>query len=378
MSATRYIGLMSGTSMDAIDTALVHMDGNELDIIDYREYPVPEDTKQALRAINKGSPVHEVVQIDRIMAGLFADAVLQIIKQNDLSSEDIRAIGSHGQTVLHAPGGQTPGTLQIGDPNLIAYRTGITTIADFRRMDIAAGGQGAPLAPIFHQWYFCKQQINRIVLNLGGIANITIISSDDKDEVIGFDTGPGNGLMDAWSRRHLHQDFDKNGQWASSGACHQGLLSLLLDEKYFKLPPPKSTGKDYFNEQWLNNKLSRLDDKISNEDVQATLLELSAVTISKAIQSCAPNCRELLICGGGVHNTALIRCLNKLNPDTRIANIEKYGLDPDSVEAVTLAWLAKRRLENRAGNLCSVTGARQPVLLGGIYDGRRPATTGLA
>ena len=360
--------------MDAIDAALVRIDGHELELIQYQQTPISKKLQQAIRSINTESTLSEISEIDVIMGNLFAEASLQIIEAGDLVPEDVHAIGSHGQTILHLPDAKHPRTLQIGDANIIAYQTGITTVADFRRMDIAAGGEGAPLAPAFHQWLFQNEKSERVILNIGGMANITLLPANDKTAITGFDTGPGNALMDEWVQQHLDQDFDRDGEWAKSGRCDQELLSVLLDEAYFKAAPPKSTGKDFFNLPWLENKLSQLNTSIDANDVQATLLELSVMTINDAIKTHAPDCDEILVCGGGVHNKAMMQRLNDLQTKAEISSTEKVGLNPDAVEAVAFAWLAKRRMENQFGNLTSVTGADDQVILGAIYNAS-PATS---
>jgi len=303
---------MSGTSMDAIDAALVRIDENELELILYQQIPISKNLQQTIKSINTKSTLDEISELDVIMGNLFAEATLQVIEAGELSPEDIHAIGSHGQTILHLPDEKLPRTLQIGDANIIAYQTGITTVADFRRMDIAAGGEGAPLAPAFHQWLFQSKKSERVILNLGGMANITLLPANDKTVITGFDTGPGNTLMDEWIQQHLDQDFDKDGSWAKSGQCNQKLLSTLLDEAYFNTAPPKSTGKDFFNLQWLEKKLSQFNVPIDPIDVQATLLELSVITISDAITNYAPDCNEILVCGGGVHNKFVMQRLRNL------------------------------------------------------------------
>ena len=354
--------------MDAIDVALVRIIEHELELIKYHQTPISKKLQQAIRSINAESTLNEVSELDVIMGNLFAEASLQIIESGDLSPADIHAIGSHGQTVLHLPNAKHPRTLQIGDANIIAYQTGITTVADFRRMDVAAGGEGAPLAPAFHQWLFQNKKSERVILNIGGMANITLLPANNKTAVTGFDTGPGNTLMDEWIQQHLDQDFDEDGNWAKSGQCNQELLSVLLDEAYFKIIPPKSSGKDYFNLQWLENKLSQSKIAIGPDDVQATLLELSVITIRDAIKNYAPECDEILVCGGGVHNKFMMQRLRNLQTKAEISSTEKVGLNPDAVEAVAFAWLAKRRMENQFGNLTSVTGANDQVMLGAIYQ----------
>jgi anhydro-N-acetylmuramic acid kinase len=285
-----------------------------------------------------------------------------------MAADSVHAIGSHGQTVLHLPNDSHPRTLQIGDPARIAVMTGITTVADFRRNDIAAGGQGAPLACAFHAWQFRDTGIDRIVLNLGGMANITLLPTDANREITGFDTGPGNALMDSWIQRHQGQQYDHEGEWATSGRAHPALLKAMLAEPYFSLAPPKSTGKDEFHLDWLAHRIAETGSDIASADVQASLLELTARTVTTAITTHAADTRQILVCGGGVHNRALLNRLIELLPGRSIDPTDDYGVAADAVEAVTFAWLAQRRMEQLPANLPSVTGARFPVLLGAIYQ----------
>lgn len=363
-----YIGLMSGTSMDAIDTVLVKFENNTIDIIAYEQYPIDDDIRQAVRKLSAASSIDEISAYDFILGHLFADAVLKIISCVDIPAEKISAVGSHGQTILHLPDAEQPRTLQIGDANIIASKTGITTIADFRRMDMAAGGQGAPLAPAFHAHYFRPEKDERVILNIGGIANITLLTTAPDTGVIGFDTGPGNGLLDDWNRQIHGTGFDRDGSWAAGGNPDQELLSHFLNDPFFSLPPPKSTGRDYFNLGWLQHKLTQLGKTVSDTDIQTSLLHLSAQSIANAIREHASNCKEIFVCGGGIHNVHLMKCLKSLLPKTKIESTEIVGINPDAVEALTFAWLAKQRLEGKPGNLPSVTGARKNVLLGAIFS----------
>lgn len=362
-----YIGLMSGTSMDAIDAALVDFSNGQLSLVDYQQFPIDEGTRQAVRAINSSSSLLEITRLDVIMADCFTNAVKQLLSSNGLSPSAITAIGSHGQTILHLPNAPYPRTLQIGDPARIAIHTGITTIADFRRGDIAAGGQGAPLAPAFHVDQFSPVKNDLVVLNLGGMANVTVIPDNPEQSALGFDTGPGNALMDGWCQKHLHEDFDGDGSWASAGSCNMELLGVLLDTDYFDRFPPKSTGKDEFNLHWLGQKLAQIESQPAAQDIQATLLELTATTITAGIKQHAPGCAEILLCGGGIHNVALIKRLHELMPAMQIESTASRGIDPDAMEAIAFAWLAKQRLELLPGNLPAVTGASRPVLLGAVY-----------
>ena len=365
-----YIGLMSGTSADAIDAALVRMVEDEVVIIDYRQYPLDMDLKTALRGIDSSSSIETTSRLDGLLGQRFGQAVSTLLEANDIAPEQVRAIGSHGQTILHLPEADPPRTLQIGDPNRIAGLTGITTVADFRRADLTAGGQGAPLAPAFHAWKFRADGHNRIVLNIGGIANITILSAAPDAEVRGFDTGPGNGLMDAWTQKHQHHDYDDQGRWAAEGTVHAPLLKLLLSDPYFSASPPKSTGKDDFNLDWLAGYMEKTNINCAPVDVQATLLELTAVSITEAISAHAPATRAVLTCGGGVHNSALMQRLQSLLSGITLTTTGAHGVHPDAVEAVTFAWLAHQRLENIPANLPSVTGADKPVVLGAVYEPR--------
>ncbi len=355
---------MSGTSMDAVDCALVSFENDETKLIDYAQYPLDDDLKKSVRSINARTPPEEIEQLDAHLGHLFANATNALIKKTNVNPKEITAVGCHGQTVLHEPNAPKPFSLQIGNANIIVKETGILTIADFRNMDIAAGGQGAPLAPAFHQFQFRHAHKNRVILNIGGMANITILPADTNLPVTGFDTGPGNALMDDWARQHLNVDMDKNGEWASRGHVDQTLLNEMLNDDYFKKSPPKSTGIEYFNLDWLGS----FDFSLKPEDIQATLLALSVKTISQAIIQYAANTDEVLVCGGGIHNTATMHALSEHLIDCNVVSTSEYGLDPDCIEAVTFAWLAKRRIENKPGNLPSVTGATKTVLLGTIHE----------
>ena len=358
-----YIGLMSGTSMDAIDCALVSFEDDRTDLVYYSQYPLDNETRQRVRSVNAKVDVDDVNQLDMHLGHLFAEATNTMLEKAGFKPEKITAIGSHGQTVLHEPNAPRPFSLQIANPNIIANETGILTVADFRTMDIAAGGQGAPLAPAFHEFQFRTQDKNRVVLNIGGIANITVLPRDRNMDVMGFDTGPGNALMDDWARKHLNTEMDKDGEWATSGHLNDGLLDSMLKDNYFAITPPKSTGIEYFNLEWLD----KFDTNLKPEDIQATLLALTVHTIAGAIKKYARDTDEVLVCGGGAHNSATMSALQKQLPGCNVVLTSEYGLDPDCIEAVTFAWLAKRRLENKPGNLPSVTGASKAVLLGTTY-----------
>ncbi len=362
-----YIGLMSGTSADAIDAALVKLHGEQLQIIDYRQYPLDAAMQRDLRDVNLSTSIATISQLDGLLGEHFSRTVPDLLRANDIAAAQVRAIGSHGQTILHLPEAAPPRSWQLGDPNIIANRTGITTVADFRRADLAAGGQGAPLAPAFHAWRLRSPRRHRVVLNIGGIANITILPAAPELPVRGFDTGPGNTLMDAWIQQCRGCDYDEQGHWAASGSARQDLLQLLLADPYFAAPPPKSTGKDDFNLHWLAGYRDKTNGDVRDEDLQATLLELTAVSIRDAIATHASATQEVLVCGGGIHNTRLRQRLQALLPGMVLTSTADHGIDPDAVEAVTFAWLAHQRLENIPANLPAVTGAQKPVVLGAIY-----------
>lgn len=358
-----YIGLMSGTSMDAIDAALVEFD-DKATLKFYREYPIENSLRHQVRLINEKSDLGHIADLDHELGHLFAIAVNNLLEEAGIKSEEVLAIGNHGQTILHKPDATHKTSLQISDPNVICAETGITTVADFRRMDMAHGGQGAPLASAFHQYQFQQKNKSIVILNIGGIANITLLSNN---EVLGFDTGPGNGLLDDWIQQNKNKEYDKDGEWAKTGKTNEDLLTLLLSDNYFSLSAPKSSGREYFNMNWLNTTINKVDENITAEDIQATLVQLSAITISDAIRDSAKKIDEVLVCGGGANNLLLMATLNTLLIDTSLATTEKYGLSPDCIEAVTFAWLAKQRIENKTANLPSVTGATKAVLLGGVY-----------
>ena len=361
-----YIGLMSGTSVDGIDAALVSFGDPGVDVIATHSKPFAETLRFALRraAMTPAEqPIDNIGALDRQVGESFRDAALELLDKSGVSASAIAAIGSHGQTIRHQPGGPRPYSLQIGNPATIASGTGITTVADFRSADIAAGGQGAPLVPPFHAWLFRHPSRSRVILNIGGIANITILPGDDT-MVTGFDTGPGNTLLDSWISKHRGEAFDRDGAWAASGRCIEDLLRQLLDFDYFALEPPKSTGLEDFNLDWLAR---YAPDRYAAVDVQATLAELTARSIASSIGAHAPDTREVFVCGGGAHNGHLMRLLGRHLPDLAIDTTRAVGLDPDWVEAIAFAWLAMRTTHQQTGNLPSVTGASRKVVLGTIH-----------
>ena len=367
-----YIGLMSGTSLDGIDVGLVEFDGDQIQLLAFEYQPFSRSMIKDIQNLSQPeSPVllNQYGSVDTQLGSLFAQVSNNLLEKANISSSDIAAIGSHGQTIYHAPGIPTAFSLQIGDPNIIAEETGITTVADFRRRDIAAGGQGAPLVPAFHQAIFSHifdlTKENITIVNIGGIANITHLSAS---KTIGFDTGPGNTLMDFWIQKNLNKAYDKNGSWAKTGKVNPKLVETLKQDPYFKLSPPKSTGKEYFSTSWFNEIISHTPDCNAN-DIQASLCQLTAETITEAIQQHAPLTDHTLICGGGMHNDYLIALIrNNLNHP--VSSTAEFGINPDHVEAMAFAWLARQTINNLSGNLMDVTGAKTPVILGGIYPGK--------
>lgn len=364
-----YIGLMSGTSMDSIDTVLADCSTPAPRLLEHLSHPWPEALKHRLQLLagNPHSSITEYALLDIETGRCFAAAVNALIKKAGVPANSIEAIGSHGQTVLHQPEKPVAFSLQIGDPNTIAEQTGITTIADFRRRDIAAGGQGAPLAPAFHHQVFSDASENRVVLNIGGMSNITLLPAAGGGEITGFDTGPGNVLLDAWIRKHSTASYDAAGEWARTGAVHSGLLQQLREAAFFTLEPPKSTGREAFNLPWLEDTL-RAFSAIAPQDVQATLVALTVTTIADAILSHAENPQRILVCGGGVHNSFMMEQLRHSLPKASIESTEQYGVLPDWVEAMAFAWFARQALGKCPSNLPAVTGAEKAVILGGIYQ----------
>lgn len=361
---------MSGSSLDAIDAVLVEFEADTPSILGHLAYPIEPGLKQMLDELTRSGPdeLMRTCHADARLGYELSAAVTTLLEQTHIPPESIHAIGSHGHTLRHYPDSNPPTTLQIGDPNIIAEQTGITTVADFRRRDMAASGQGAPLVPAFHQAVFQHPEKNRVILNIGGTANLTLLPANTEATVSGFDTGPGNALLDAWIFRHQKLPYDDAGRWASSGELQNELLTAMLGEPYFFRSPPKSTGRDYFNLAWVENCWPALA-SLPTADVQATLLELTAVTIVDALHKKQLTNWEVLVCGGGVHNTALMQRLASLLPETHVKPTTELGIDPDWVEAMAFAWLARATLNNRPGNLPGVTGAKHPVVLGGIYPG---------
>nr|VFJ42841.1 MAG: anhydro-N-acetylmuramic acid kinase [Candidatus Kentron sp. DK] len=387
-----FIGVLSGTSMDGVDVGLVEFGASRPVLVASRMHPMPRKIRERLMAVctqTGRDTVDELAELDALLGHLFADAVLALQEQTGLRAAAIRAIGSHGQTVRHRPHGanmppdgglasggdpagsdqaRVPFTLQIADPNIIAERTGITTVADFRRRDMAAGGQGAPLTPGFHQAMFQSARADRAVVNIGGIINVTILPAGG-GRIIGFDTGPGNALLDTWAETHLGTPMDTDGHWARQGRTHAPLLARFRADPYFSLPPPKTSGREYFNRDWLDSCIADVHPAPSPVDVQRTLCDLDVTTLRDAILQWAPGCREVFLCGGGARNPLLREGINAQLPGCRADTTACHGIDPDWVEAMAFAWLARQRLTGLPGNVPSVTGARHPAALGAVYPG---------
>ncbi len=360
-----YLGLISGTSADGIDAALVRFDDGHARLAFGRTYPWDPALRARLVELGQHSAtlgLDEVGELDVRIARGFADAALQALADSGTDARQVAAIGSHGQTLRHRPQGPHPFTLQLGDPSTIAEHTGIAVVADFRRRDVAAGGHGAPLLPGLHAALLHADDEDRAVLNLGGIANLTLLPA--RGEVRGFDTGPANGLMDAWCRRHTGADYDAGGAFAASGRIDDALLARLLGEPWFATPPPKSTGRDQFHLCWLD---SRLLGGESPADVQATLLALTARTVAAALAATQAGTRRVIACGGGVHNPVLMAALAAAMPDAVVESTADHGIDPDFVEAMGFAWLARQTRLGLPGNVPGVTGADGARVLGGIY-----------
>ncbi|MDQ7758116.1 anhydro-N-acetylmuramic acid kinase [Xanthomonas sontii] len=362
-----FLGLMSGTSADGIDAALVRFDhdGNpQLQL--GRTYAWAPQQRAALIALGEGGDIASLDalgQLDAEVAIAFAEAALRLLDDAGVAPAAVRAIGSHGQTVRHRPLADPAFTWQLGDGNRIAELTGIATVCDFRRRDVAAGGHGAPLMPAFHAAMLGTAHEDRAVLNLGGIGNLTLLPAHGA--VRGFDTGPANALLDAWCQRHRGQPYDAGGAFAASGAVDADLLQRLLADPWFALPPPKSTGREQFHLRWLE---ACLDTPAPTPAaVQATLLELTAATIADALLAQQPATRQLLVCGGGVHNPLLLARLQARLPGVQVHSTQAQGLDPDYIEAMGFAWLARQTLAGLPGNLPSVSGARGPRILGAIH-----------
>ena len=360
----RYVGLMSGTSLDGVDAVLAEIDpAGPIRLLRTHYLPYADSLRAQLLALHTPQPdeIHVAALAANELARLYADAIGGLL--NGIAPQSVHAIGCHGQTLRHRPADGY--TLQIGNASLLAELTGITVVADFRSRDVAAGGQGAPLVPAFHAQALGNPSVHRVIANIGGIANITDLPVNS--EVRGWDTGPGNMLLDAWIKRHRGTHYDHDGAWATSGSVDAGLLDLLAKHPYLKQPPPKSAGREQFNLNWLDATLASLGHAIDPADVQATLLEFTATSLCDEVERECSTAKELYVCGGGAHNGTLMQRIHSRLPGGRVATTSALGIDPDWVEALAFAWLARQTLHHVPGNLPSVTGARGPRILGAIY-----------
>ncbi len=362
-----YIGTISGTSVDGLDIALLNL-ADGIRLVYTRTIEFPDALRATLLALGQpgNDNLDQIGEQDAALGAFTGEAILEFLQHAGLEPAQITAIGSHGQTIRHRPDASHPFTWQIGDPNRIAEITGITTVADFRRRDMAAGGQGAPLVPAFHEALFRTPEESRVLLNVGGISNITWLPADQSLPVRGFDTGPGNGLLDAWFARHNGGAFDADGAWAGSGVVAAPLLDTLLADPYLARVPPKSTGREVFNLSWLEAQADLTH--LPPQDVQRTLLEFTAVSVARAIERWAQPAERLVVCGGGRLNGLL---MERLTAATGLAALvsEQLAFDGDGMEAAAFAWLAAQRLSDLPGNAPAVTGASGSRVLGAVYPG---------
>ena len=384
MPKEKYIGIMSGTSFDGVDVVLCEIDSENCTLIHSLEYPMPREFKNDILSMIAGkTTLEEVGQIDHRLGVLFTQAVGALLIRENIDASSIAAIGSHGQTLWHEPNGEYPFSMQLGDPNILSAKTGIPVVADFRRKDVALGGQGAPFAPAFHEFIFSNINASVSIVNIGGMANITVLG----EKLIGYDTGCGNVLLDMWVQKHQNVTYDKDGAWAKSGNVDYTLLDAMMADDYFSQPYPKSTGREKFNMAWLEDMLRRgepvcspnIDDEkniismietkgkhmglpLRVEDVQRTLVELTALSISNEVLK--SGCDVALLCGGGAKNSFLVERIKALMPNVEVA----IAQNADEIEAMTFAWLAYKRVHKEVVNLKNVTGASDNTILGGIYE----------
>ncbi len=358
---TLFIGVMSGTSLDGADALLVGFDPQPA-VLAFASIPYPESLRVRLLGLHENAPgeLEQAALAANECTRIYAAAISELLDRTGIRAADVAAIGSHGQTVRHRP--DLGFTLQLQNPALLTELTGITVVADFRSRDVAAGGQGAPLAPAFHDAMFRDPAADRVVVNIGGISNATMLLRGQS--AFGFDCGPGNMLMDAWTKRHTGKPFDSQGEWAGTGKVVPSLLATLAAEPYFKLGPPKSSGRDLFNAGWVDR---AVDPSLRPQDVQATLLELTAQTIAADIERYAPESGAVYACGGGALNVRLMARLGQLLPKAEVRRTDALGVPAMQVEALAFAWLAKQAVERRPTDLRAVTGAKHPTLLGAVY-----------
>ena len=365
-----FIGLMSGTSLDGVDGVLVDFSLPKLKVLSHVHHPMPNDLKTQFLSLNRSGPdeLHQAAVASQALVRIEEQIVIDLLKSANVNRSQVRAIGSHGQTVRHQPPihNALGYSLQLNQPAFLAELTGIDVVADFRSRDIAAGGQGAPLVPAFHAHVFSQPQQTISTLNIGGFANICVIGPQASSDVIGFDCGPGNVLIDTWCQQKLKKDFDASGDWARSGKLIPALMDQLLNEPYFSQALPKSTGRDLFNQLWLANHLRSWSNSKA-EDIQATLTELTAVTISIDLIKYGKDSKRLLLCGGGALNVYLIERIQVHLPFLKLSSTTEVGIHPLQVESIAFAWLASRHVNRQVGNLPRVTGARGPRILGALY-----------
>jgi anhydro-N-acetylmuramic acid kinase len=366
-----YLGLMSGTSIDGVDAALVDFSGSQPRLLDCQTFAFPSSLCDELHQLCAPSDneIELMGRADRAVAEVFAEASLQLLKNNYVRPDQVKAIGSHGQTIRHRPLGEHSFSLQIGDPNTLATLTGIDVIADFRRKDIALGGQGAPLVPAFHKAVFASPLKSRVVINIGGVANITYLPQHDSDDIIGYDTGPGNTLLDAWCKLHTGQNYDEKGQWAAQRSADPELLQLLSNHPYFSAPAPKSTGREQFNLPWLQQNLDSISRHIDPQVVQATLVLLTTHTIAKQVLQ-FKDVEQVYLCGGGARNEFLVEELESELHECELFTTDELGVEADSVEAMAFAWLAYAHCNKIQGSVASVTGATKGAVLGTYCPGK--------
>ncbi|NND64770.1 MAG: anhydro-N-acetylmuramic acid kinase [Gammaproteobacteria bacterium] len=367
----KYIGLTSGTSMDGVDSVLVEISKSRLKLLHGITHPFPEDIhKRTLRLVRKykNCSLEDYGEMDTAVGGYFAQATHTLLKEAGVKASDITAIGSHGQTIIHRPELRHAFSLQIGDPNVITSFAEITTVSDFRRRDIAEGGQGAPLSSAYHEFLFIKPKETRVIINIGGIANVSVLPAEKRKSSWGFITGPGNLLLDGWSQTQRMRPVDEFGSWAATGSVDGVLLKRLMANPYFAQPAPKSTGRSMFNMKWLRKEIDADGRAIPPVDVQATLVELTARTIADSIKNLKEKPDRALVCGGGWHNDFLMQRLSELLSPLKLESTEGYGVNPDWVEAAGIAWLAHQRLKEIPIDLSTATGAERPVLLGAVYQ----------
>lgn len=373
--ATCFIGLMSGTSLDGVDGVLAQIpEHGPLQVLAYASQPFPSGLREELLALNSRQgrdELHRAALAGNAVSRAYAEVVQALLRQSGLAAHQVQAIGAHGQTVRHQPGMHDGCgyTLQLQNPALLAELSGIAVVADLRSRDLAAGGQGAPLVPAFHQGVFGQAATDTLVLNIGGISNLSLLPAANRPDgqIIGFDCGPGNALMDWWCQRHTGQPYDDRGRWAASGQVLPGLLQQLLSEPFLQLPAPKSTGRDLFNPDWLNQHLQACTDPLAPEDVQATLTAFTAQACADCVERLQSDARLLLVCGGGALNDHLVQRLQARLPGLAVTSTASAGMPPLQVEAAAFAWLASQCLRGRPGNLPAVTGAQGARVLGAIY-----------